>query len=92
VAGGERLVSSCLGFLGQVQPRALPSRFIAGFDSFHGAGDIKNIAAALLRLRNQPKSMAAEWMAREKKIKHRTPRLVQLLSDFVKRNNCLPVI
>ena len=68
----ERRFGARFGLLGQRQPFALPSVFIASLDVLHRAGDIEDIAAALLRLGDETQGMAPEGMIRKKKIEHHT--------------------
>jgi hypothetical protein len=82
MTGGERRFGSRFGLLGQLQPGALPGVFVAGFDALHSAGDVEDIAAALLRLSDQAQSMAAERMVREKEIEHGRLRAALTEKDY----------
>ena len=60
-----------LKFLGDVENTEihrvcqLAAEAVAGLDALHGAGDIEDISAALLRLGDQPQRVAAERMIRK---------------------------
>jgi hypothetical protein len=60
-----------LGFFRKLKPGALPSIPVAGFDASHRASDIEDVAAALLRLRDEAQCMAAKRMVGKQEIKHR---------------------
>jgi len=70
VLRGQCFFRFSLTLLSQRQPLAFPSLLVTGLDLASGSRDIEYIAPALLRLRNEAKSLTAERMSGREKIKH----------------------
>jgi hypothetical protein len=76
LSGGLCLFCFGFGGLRKSEPFLLPARFVTGFDQGAGAGDIKYVTAALLRLRYEAERLSAEGMGWREEVKHwRSPRL-----------------